>query len=53
LVYFPIRQIHPPVATSLRISRSFALSLTAFSLPMRIMIFWPAERASSAGSANS
>jgi hypothetical protein len=40
-------------ATCLRISLSFALRMAAFSWPMRIMIFWPAERFSSFGSAYS
>lgn len=34
-----------------RISLSFALTRAAFSAPMRISIFCPAERASSSGSA--
>ena len=37
---------------SRRISVSLALILTAFSLPRRIMIFWPADRSSRLGSAN-
>ena len=38
--------------SSPRMSRNFALISAAFSLPTRINIFWPAEHASSAGSAN-
>ena len=42
----------PAAASSPRISRSFDLSFAAFSLPMRIRIFCPAERVSRSGSAN-
>src|SRR5688500_12017846 len=38
---------------ALRISRSFAFTLTSFSWPIRTRIFWPAESSSSFGSANS
>ena len=34
------------------ISRSLTLIFAAFPLPIRMRIFWPAERASSLGSAN-
>lgn len=39
-------------ATSRRSSRSLILMVAALSGPMRISSFWPAERSSSAGSAN-
>ena len=44
---------HPFGTNALRISRSFAFTLTAFSWPIRTRIFWPAESSSSFGSANS
>jgi hypothetical protein len=44
---------HPFGTNALRISRSFAFTLTAFSRPIRTRIFWPAESSSSFGSANS
>jgi len=46
------QDIQSCVTNSARISWSLALITAAFSLPMRIRIFWPADIASSSGSAN-